>query len=366
MNKPARILHLNPGGFRERGGMGRFLCYLIPAFEKRFADVAVNRAMDTYGPGDKKAMPFWFMLTWFKLVGTILMGRVDFVHIHMASYGSVLRKGVLVVTAWALRKPVLIHMHGGEFPAFIQPLSPRVLGLTKWMINRATRVVVLGEYWKTFFATEMDVPVEKITIIHNGVPEPEDRASLERRNDPPVMLFLGRVEVPKGVPELIAALARPEARNHPWKAIIAGEGDLDLYRAEVERAGLSDRIEFPGWIDHQGAIDLLRSSEIFVLPSHFECFSIAVLEAMTAGATVLTTPVGALPDAIIDGETGLMVPPKDDVALAEAVARLVTDAPLRQRLAKAAQERFYAMFTIDTTAERLADLYRELVAERER
>ena len=344
--------------------MGRFLWYLIPALEKKHPDVTRNRALDTYGPGSAKIMPFWFALTFFRLIWEILLRRVDFVHIHMASYGSVLRKGILVVTARLLGCPVIIHMHGGEFPAFIEMLPSWAHRLLIRVLNLAQRIVVLGDFWREFLIEQLEIPREKIVVIHNGVPASDSPALLERFNDSPILLFLGRVEEPKGVPELINALARPEVRALRWRAIIAGEGDLERYRKAADAAGLSDRIDFPGWVDHSEALAMLCQCDIFVLPSHYECFSIAVLEAMSSGAAVVTTPVGALPDAIKHEETGLLVPPRDEVALASAIVQLVSDAGMRRRLAKAAQDRFYAQFTIDKTADRMAALYRELSAEK--
>ena len=86
----------------------------------------------------------------------------------------------------------------------------------------------------------------------------------------------------------------------------------------------------------------------------------AILEAMGGGAAVISTPVGAIGDAIIDGETGLLVPPGDAPALAAAIAQLLDDPALRARLAANARKRFEAKFTIDRAADATAAMYREL------
>jgi glycosyltransferase involved in cell wall biosynthesis len=83
-------------------------------------------------------------------------------------------------------------------------------------------------------------------------------------------------------------------------------------------------------------------------------------EAMAAGTTVISTPVGAISDAIIDGETGLLVPPGDMPALAAAIAQMLDDPALRARLAAYARKRFEAKFTIDRAADATAEMYREL------
>lgn len=176
----------------------------------------------------------------------------------------------------------------------------------------------------------------------------------------PVLLMLGELGARKGTPELIAALASPELRHRQWTATLAGNGPLDHFREAIATVGLSGRIKLPGWQSADEVRALLQRADILVLPSHDEGLPMSILEAMAAGVAVIATPVGAISDAVIDGETGLLVPPGDVIALAGAVLRLLDNASMRQSLAANARARYESMFTIDRTASAIADIYREL------
>jgi glycosyltransferase involved in cell wall biosynthesis len=172
--------------------------------------------------------------------------------------------------------------------------------------------------------------------------------------------MLGELGPRKGTPELIAALATPELRNEEWTAILAGNGPVEHFREVVASLQLSDRIQLPGWQGADRVRALLQAADILVLPSRQEGLPMSILEAMGTGVAVIATPVGAIPDAIIDGETGLLVPPGDVASLSCAILKLIGDPALRHRLSLNARARFERMFTIESTANSVTDLYRDL------
>jgi len=226
------------------------------------------------------------------------------------------------------------------------------------ILKRAARVVVIGTFWRDFAVRTLGLDPAHVALIHNGAPQApwRERAA----SAAPRLLMLGELGPRKGTPELLAALAAPELKSRAWSAVLAGNGPVEKYRAEAAALGLGGRAALPGWQSAEQVRALLEAADVFVLPSRQEGLPIAILEAMAVGAAVISTPVGAIPDAIVAGETGLLVPPGDGAALAQAIARLVDDPALRARLAAGARRRFEAMFTIDRTADAVAALYREL------
>ncbi len=141
---------------------------------------------------------------------------------------------------------------------------------------------------------------------------------------------------------------------------VAGDGEQ---RAELERLHaelkLGDRFVLRGSVaDVPG---FLRTLDVAVLPSHSEGMSNALLESMAAGRAVVATAVGANPELVRDGEHGLIVPPGDDSALAEAIGRLLADPPLAARLGAAARRRVEAEYGRDAMRRRFEDFYRDLV-----
>jgi glycosyltransferase involved in cell wall biosynthesis len=226
-------------------------------------------------------------------------------------------------------------------------------------MRRCDRIVVIGGYWRDLLVREVGLSPSRVVLVHNGAPThgiPTTRTS----DKAPRLLMLGELGHRKGTEDVIAALATPEVRQGNWSAVLAGNGPVDKFRASVASLGLADRIDLPGWRNTEQVRDLLQTADILLLPSRHEGLPMAILEAMAAGVAVISTPVGAIPDAIIDSESGLLVPPGDVPALARAILRLLTDQQLRRRLADNARSRFEEMFTIDRTADGVAALYREL------
>ncbi|POR41697.1 glycosyltransferase family 4 protein [Methylobacterium sp. V23] len=152
----------------------------------------------------------------------------------------------------------------------------------------------------------------------------------------PVRLFYhGRVDRRKGVLDFIDALALVRARAIPFEAIISGIGpDVESSKARAADLNFSEaEIRFTGYADYDTVPDLYRAADVFVSPTYAEGFSNTILEAMAAGLAVVSTHSVGVSDCLRDDENGLLVQPGDVPALAEALARVIEDAPLRKRLA---------------------------------
>ncbi|WP_448206186.1 glycosyltransferase family 4 protein [Azospirillum sp. sgz302134] len=350
------IYIVSPGGTREKGGMGRIVDNFTTDLRQNCPQLRFE-VVDSYGPNGKfLLMPFYFLAAFLRLAGCFALGKGQLLHIHMAEYGSVLRKGLIIALAALFHVPVVLHLHGGRFPKHFANARP----LSRWAIRRimamTSEVVVLGEYWREWVATTFP-EVRRVTLLHNAVPGPE--AIPERDAAGPVrLLFLGRLIPLKGIDVLLDALASDVCRGKPWHLTIAGDGDLETYRGQATALGLGDRVRFTGWLDQQGCGRELVKAHVLVQPSLFEGLPMSVLEAMANGLTIVATPVGSVGDAIADGETGLLVPPGDRAALAEALARVIDGADLRRRLGDGARARFEKQFDIAVYRERIIEIYR--------
>jgi glycosyltransferase involved in cell wall biosynthesis len=251
----------------------------------------------------------------------------------------------------------VVHLHGSRFRTFFDEANPSVQAAARLLFARARRVIVLGRVWKDFIADHVPDARDRIAVLPNAAPA---IPSGPPRQDAagPVVLFLGRVGVRKGVPQLIDALQRISGIGG-WRAVIAGDGDVAETRAQVASLGLSSRVDVPGWVEPDGARALLASSDILVLPSFDENLPMSVIEGMSAGLAVVATPVGAVADIIHDGETGLLVPPGDSVALADALRKLATDAALGRRLGDAARDYHRRHLDMAPYLERLTAIWTE-------
>jgi glycosyltransferase involved in cell wall biosynthesis len=203
------------------------------------------------------------------------------------------------------------------------------------------------------------VACSQAVVIHNAVdvswfPVPR------RGGNAPRIASVGRLAFPKDFSTLVGALASLET---DWQATLVGEGPLrGEIVDELERRGLEQRVELLGSRDD--VHDLLASADVFVLSSRSEGFPVSILEAMSAGLPVVASDVGGVSEAVVHGETGLLVPANDPGALAEALERLLRDVPLRLRLGATGLERVRRHFDVVPFRRAHLELYRRLSAHR--
>jgi glycosyltransferase involved in cell wall biosynthesis len=357
----SRAVYLaTPSGARGRGGIGRMALYLAHAWEQRCPDLPL-RVVDTYGPGPRLLMPFGFALGLTRLVAAGLLGRIAVLHVNVSERGSFLRKAPLVGLGRLFRVPVVLHCHGADLVEHARSVGRPRRRLIEATFAGADRVLVLGGYWQGFVVHELGLPAAKVEVLWNAVPDPGPPTP--RPADAPVeILFLGRLGERKGVPELLEALADPRLRALRWHATLAGDGPVERYRAAVAALGLGGRVRLTGWIDEAEARRRLAAADLLVLPSRNEGLPMAILEAMSHGIPVVATPVGAIGDAVRDGENGLLVAPGDPEALATALVRLVGSAALRRALGIRGRDRFLADFSLEAHVARLRGIYAGVAA----
>ena len=207
------------------------------------------------------------------------------------------------------------------------------------------------------------VPMNKLVVVPNGVdpsdcdvpvmaPPPEWRLPEEA----PVVAFVGRLDRQKNPLLLLRAAARVVREVPETVFAFAGTGRLETRcRAEADRLGLSDSIRWLGWLSDTRP--LLARMELVALPSSWEGMPNVILEAMACGKPAVAANVGGCAELIVEGETGFLVPPGDEAALAERILRLLRDAALRRRLGAAARQRVEREFSIAAMVERNESLY---------
>ena len=158
--------------------------------------------------------------------------------------------------------------------------------------------------------------------------------------------------------DLIAAMPRIRRTNPGTVLTVAGDGTQQDWLIEVARKHKVLRwVRFIGRADHDQLLELLHRTDVAVLPSHYEPFGIVALEAAAAGAPLVTTAVGGLGEAVINGQTGLSCPPRDVAALAAAVRAALDDPAAAQQRAITARERLTSDFDWHTVAAETAQVY---------
>jgi glycosyltransferase involved in cell wall biosynthesis len=324
------------------------------------------KLLNTYGPSlDRiKTMPFYFGAAAVSIAVNGILKRIAILHLHTAEYGSVLRKGLLGYLGKALGIPVVIHMHGAKFTTMWDTASPRRKAAILGVLRRADALVVLGQFWKQYLIGELGQPAAKIYVVPNGVPDPGIEPLQRKTSLSLTILFAGQVGHRKGVGDLLAALAQPAVKALPWELVIAGSGEIDLYTKQAERLGIAHRVRFLGRVDVTEVSRLMRTAHIFVLPSYQEGLPMAIIEAMANALPVITTPIGAIPEMISDGDTGLLAPPGDIEALSKAFLRLLQSPELRTTIGGAARQRYLRDFTVSAMCNGLEAVFNSISINR--
>lgn len=294
----------------------------------------------------------WLRFAWWLRPG----GGVRVVHGHVSSGISFWRKALFLWTAYLRGVPAVLHVHGGNFAEFFRGSPAWAQRFIRATFARAGAVVVLSEVWIGKLAEV--VAAERCTVIRNPVAE----WPLPARQRGPVrrFLFLGRLEAAKGVWELLEAFAQVHRQFPDARLVLAGEGQMARVRERLAALGVADVVELPGWISGEAKLAALNTADAFVLPSHIEGLPISMLEAMHCGMPVVVSAVGSVPEVLVDGENGLMVPAQDAQALADALLRLAGEPALAERLGLQGRETFNSRYGMRTIGLQVARLFEAL------
>jgi glycosyltransferase involved in cell wall biosynthesis len=239
------------------------------------------------------------------------------------------------------------------------------------MLDRLTsgwvsRWVAVCEAAKAATVARERYPAERIDVVPIGIePRPISRENMESTraslgipaNAGPVVGIVANLREMKGHLDVLAALPELRRRHPGIVFVFAGK---DASGGEIQRQaralGVDSAIRFPGFVSDVPG--LLGALDIFCLPSHWEGLPVSIIEAMHAGLAIIATRVGGIPELITHGREGILIPPRDPAALADAVDELATNWAKRTSLGRAALQRAITDFTVSTMARRMETIYR--------
>jgi glycosyltransferase involved in cell wall biosynthesis len=322
----------------EGDAAGRFVADAVERLRGRQIEVEVVSPNDfrhygiAYGSGilgnlrrePWRAFLSPFMLASFRRAARRAAADADLIHAHWLPVGGI---------AMGLRKPYVLQVWGSDIE-----VARRLPALARPILRRARLVIaastVLAQQAAELGATE-------VRVIPHGVEVPRGVADPA---DPPEVLYAGRLSAEKGIRELVEA-------SEGMNLVVAGDGPL---RDEVPGA--------LGFVPHDELLGLYARSSVVACPSHREGFGVVCAEAMAHGRPVVAGAVGGLLDLVVDGQTGLLVPPRDVAALRAALERLLADGPLRRRLGAAGRDRARRLLSWNTVTDATIAAYREALA----
>ena len=366
------VLHIQRiGGI---GGSERHVLELLPALRTRGIDVSFLGLDDTnatpepfYAALSERDVPFERLACPRdldpRLAASVIRAtraiRPDLIHTHLVhadAYGMIAAAG---------GRAVLVSTKHNDDPF----RSGKGRYLEKLLTTRATRVICITDALARFNRDVVGLPVRKLRVVHYGLDAPPEPwgppGGPDLPAETPVLVAVCRLVQQKGVDVAIAALVRVRDQHPAAHLVVLGEGPLRAELGDLAGArGVADAVSFPGRVGDVAW--WLRRAALVVHPARWEGFGLALLEAMLCERAVVASRVSSLPEIVLDGETGLLVPPDDSAALAHAIVGLLGDPARARALGAAGGKRAREDFSVARMAERTAVVYEEALSSSRR
>lgn len=296
--------------------------------------------------------------------------KIDIIHIHTSSWGGFWRFGLFIFLLKIINKKKILHIHGAEFKKFYFSRNIFQKRLIINILESCDSLIVLSNQWKEFFNSI--APKVKKEVVANSVTMPKSKI-----NDSLInidfsgtinILFLGGLTARKGIIELINVIPIIIAKKAGIRFTIAGfplSSEKKLLE-ELKNKSMDPnlkmfvdlKINFP----ESEKKNLYKTSDIFILQSYDEGLPFTILEAMSFGLPVITTPVGAISEFIEDGKNGFLIQPGDVDALSEKIIYLIEHPEICEMMGKNNIKKIYEEFSHDKMIEKVDKIYKKLLS----
>ncbi len=347
----------------RRGHEIHFISYASPFRLRGYAErVTFHEVTQTEYPLFEHSSPYALALA-VKQHEVAVRENLDLMHVHYAIPHA--------ATAWLAKQmlkeqrdlKIVTTLHGTDITLVGQ--DPSYFSLTKFSIERSDRVTAVSAFlreqtYRAFGCAGCDVVVipNFVTTAEYHPPTAGTCRGALAPADHKVLVHISNFRPVKRVRDVVRVFAGVRGAL-PATLVLVGDGpDRDAAEQEADQLQLRRDIRFLGKVDN--VADILRGSDLFLLPSETESFGLAALEAMACGVPVLASAVGGLPEVVVDGETGLLSPPGDVNAMIANGVRILGDAALHARFRDAAARRALE-FTADRIVPRYERLYEEVL-----
>ncbi len=326
---------------------------LVPEFQKRGIAVHLLRARHQLDLGALG-----------QLTKLLRDGQFDVVHSHLfrADFYACLAADRL-----GSSRPRIVSTRHNDDRFFLHPL----IGILHYLISgRQDMIIAISDHIARFTIARGVQDPRRVRRVYHGLQpsdadaEQRDRVRVREELGIPPGDFLvgnvGRLAPQKGQRHLVRAMPRLLERVPEAQAVIAGGGALEGPLRELAASlGVSDRVHVLG--PRRDVPAIMQAIDAFAMPSIWEGFGIVLLEAMAAARPVVASRVATIPEVVADEESGLLVPPGDAAALADALARIALDRPLADRLGAAGRARLQALFSLEKMVGDTESLYEEVL-----
>ena len=317
--------------------------------------------VESYRDGSKFAKLLKGIGGYFHFAMVLLFHKPDIVHIHSSFGPSFYRKMPFIYMAFWAKIPIINHIHGADFDEFYVNAPEGKKAKIKNVYSKCNMLIALSEEWKERLS--QIVPEDRIEIIENYSILHEDaleeRMQRECNN---TVLFLGELGKRKGCYDIPVVIAQVKKSIPDVKFVLAGAGseaDEDAIRKLITEKGVSDNVEFPGWVRGDMKDKLLREADVFFLPSYNEGMPMSVLDAMGYGLPVVSTNVGGIPKIVRNKENGCCCEAGDTDTYVREIINLLNSDKWRFDAANASLEIIKKGYSLEAHLHQLERVYEE-------
>ena len=321
MASPYRnVLFVGPGYKNHRGGIGAVL-------DIYSRNIEPFNFISTLAYKNKFYEMIFFSGAVVKLFLTLLTNRdLRIVHIHGAKDGSIIRKFFIAFIAKKIfARKIIFHSHAGAFNEFYWKRGNLYRSVCRFIINNSEAVIVLSDVWNDFF--QKNFRIKKLFVLKNPV-EHRPPVTVKAINNPGIttLLFLGRIADHKGIFDLINLLVEDQKEfRGKVKLLIGGNHEVERLQNAIKDGGIKDIAEYIGWVQDADKDRFFSMCDYFILPTYHEGMPMTILESLSYGKPVMTTPVGSIPEIIEDGKNGFLFKPGDMKHLKEILLHTISN-----------------------------------------
>lgn len=270
-----------------------------------------------------------FLKLWYAVKATLscpfIIPKYDIIHFHIVPGTTLFTQLPELLIAKLFGKRIIAEVHVGN-----QLLTNSDNKMFKWWLNKSDLVILLAKKWLDVYEEKYKDVTTPAQVLYNAC-DLQEVVPFEEKQ--PLIIFAGTIDDNKAPDILIKAWAKLKSKYPQWRVSILGNGNISYYEKMAADLGVSDCIEFTGFVTGNAKESLFRRASIYCMCSYVEGFPMVVLEAWAHNISVITTPVGGLPDVIDEGENCMTFAFGDVEELASNLDRLISDERLRRRIA---------------------------------
>lgn len=302
--------HHHPGGISS----------VVQYWSEYFEDL---QYYPTFKEGSKIEKVLIFAFSVIRIIFRLLFDHgIKIVHVHTAAGTDFKRSALIIAIAKFFKKRVILHSHASQFKVFYDDADGEHKEFIINTLKKVDLLIALSSSWEQWFIS-LGIDPNKITILHNITDYPVISQKGKKISKPLRLLFLGEIGERKGVFDIIKAMAtHKEDIEGKVELRIGGNKREEELKQAIVNSKLEKFIIFEGFVSGKKKIELLNWADVFILPSFNEGLPISILEAMSYGMPIISTPIGGIPE-VVDDTNGILVTPGDHAEIYNAIKHYV-------------------------------------------